>query len=144
MTWYYDNGSGKLYKDKKLVYTVLDVLKFLYDNYRGRKPVHTGYSGRSEGRNNPGLQCVQNTGPIPTGKYRIGAPRASGKTGPHVMDLTPVGHTACGRSAFQIHGDNKARDASSGCIILPRSIREMISQSGDNELVVTGPIWLRP
>ncbi len=43
-----------------------------------------------------------------------------------------------GRHSFQIHGDNRSMNqtASSGCIILPRKIREQIANSGDNRLVV--------
>jgi hypothetical protein len=52
------------------------------------------------------------------------------------MDLTPVGHTALGRSQFLIHGDNVRHDASQGCIILPRDIRDQISNSRDNQINV--------
>lgn len=45
----------------------------------------------------------------------------------------------CGRSGFLIHGDSIAHtgQASHGCIILPRSVREQIAASGDDELEVT-------
>jgi hypothetical protein len=56
--------------------------------------------------------------------------------GPHVMKLAPDGHDARGRSGFLIHGDNLRHDASTGCIILSRDIREQISRSGDNVLEV--------
>lgn len=102
--------------------------------------VGRGYSGAgrrgSVSRNNPKMEAISNTGPIPQGRYLIGSPRKSAKTGPHVMDLTPIGHSAHGRSAFQIHGNNKTDDASSGCIIMPPAVRKRISSSGDNELVV--------
>lgn len=96
-----------------------------------------GYSGRGEGRDNPAMEAVRGVGPIPAGCWRIGPPRRSNRTGPHVMDLTPVGHDAHGRSAFQIHGDNAESDASSGCIVLPRFYRELISKSGASRLEVT-------
>jgi len=96
-----------------------------------------GYSGRGKGRNNPAMEAARGVGPIPAGRWRIGPPRTSGRTGPHVMDLTPIGHDAHGRSAFQIHGDNAAGDASSGCIVLPRVWRERISKSGVGLLEVT-------
>lgn len=101
--------------------------------------VSRGYSGKGAGKNNPALQNVPGVGPLPRGRYRIGAPRTSQRTGPFVMDLFPVDatpndtrHDATGRSAFQIHGDSvKAPGtASSGCIILPRNVREMIWRSG--------------
>ena len=103
--------------------------------YRDGKPVAVGYSGRNvvggqQGRNNPAVEGVRAVGPIPKGRYSIAAPRASKKTGAYVMPLEPIGHNAQGRSAFQIHGDNARGDASSGCIILPRGVREQIWASG--------------
>jgi hypothetical protein len=43
-----------------------------------------------------------------------------------------------GRSAFLIHGDNfqNDRSASSGCIILPRTVRETVWDRGDHLLTV--------
>lgn len=112
--WTWDQSEGALYLD-------------------GRK-VAVGYSGRNtaqvRGRNNPQVENLRGIGPIPAGKYTIGAPRTSKQTGPFVLDLKPLGHDALGRSAFQIHGDNAAGDASSGCIILPRAVRETIAASG--------------
>jgi hypothetical protein len=117
--WTYDQSSGALTSPQG-------------------KRVAFGYSGKGASRNIPGREHVRAQGPIPRGEWRIGAPRRSRATGPHIMDLTPVGHNAHGRSAFQIHGDNRLGNftASSGCIILPRPIREMISASGVNRLVV--------
>ena len=99
-----------------------------------------GYSGKGRGINNPALQAMRAVGPIPRGLWRIGAPRTSQRTGPFVMDLFPIDatpadtvHDATGRSAFQIHGDRVSgppRSASSGCIILPRAVREAIWRSG--------------
>ena len=100
--------------------------------------VSRGYSGKGRGKNNPALQNVVGVGPLPRGRYRIGAPRTSQRTGPFVMDLYPIDatpndtrHDATGRSAFQIHGDSVRAPgtASSGCIILPRAIRERIWSS---------------
>ena len=108
--WAWDQSEGALYLD-------------------GQR-LAVGYSGRGAGRNNPAMEGVRATGPIPAGKWRIGKPRRSARTGPHVMDLFPIGHDAKGRSAFQIHGDNARGDASSGCIILPLSFRQRISNSG--------------
>lgn len=44
-----------------------------------------------------------------------------------------------GREGFLIHGDSIVHmgQASHGCIILPRSIREQIAASGDDEIEVT-------
>ena len=105
--------------------------------YLGELRVARGYSGRGEGRNNPAMEAVRGVGPIPAGRWRIGPPHLSARTGPHVMTLTPIGHDAHGRSAFQIHGDNAAGDASSGCIVLPRWVRERISAMGLTTIEVT-------
>ena len=102
---------------------------------------HNGYSGRNvqggtQGRNNPAAQNVANTGPIPRGSYTIGAARNSANTGRAVRDLTPAPTNQMeGRSAFQIHGDNATNDASEGCIIMPRNIRDLL-RAGDSLEVV--------
>jgi hypothetical protein len=100
--------------------------------------VATGYSGHGHGINNPNLEQMRNVGPIPRGRYMIGAPYNSAGHGPHVMALTPNGHAAHGRDNFLIHGDNGAgnRSASEGCIILGPDARRRISSSGDNVLNV--------
>ncbi|MBI1406177.1 MAG: DUF2778 domain-containing protein [Caulobacter sp.] len=104
--------------------------------------VGQGYSGagtrRRDGRDNPEMEAAVGRGPIPRGRWRIGPPRYSRRVGPHAMDLSPLGHDAHGRSAFMIHGDNAAGDASRGCIILSRALRERISGSGDHDLEVVG------
>lgn len=99
-----------------------------------------GYSGAGHsphtGRNNPDMEDQKGKGPIPRGRWIIGNAHTSSRVGPVAMHLTPVGHTAHGRTAFMIHGDDKENDASRGCIILVRRIREMISTSGITELLV--------
>ena len=103
---------------------------------RGGQFVAVGYSGAGTGRNNPAEQAVPNVGPIPQGSYNIGPPFDAAKQGPCVMRLTPVGHNALGRSGFLIHGDNPTHDASTGCIILPSEIRDLIASSPDRDLEV--------
>lgn len=95
-----------------------------------------GYSGAGPGRNNPEMEDIPTVGPIPRGKYMIGTPYYSEKCGPICFPLTPVGHTAYGRTHFRIHGDNKANDASTGCIILGRTIRSRIRDDKETELEV--------
>ncbi len=116
MDWIYSSRTGRLY------------LGGLY--------VGTGYSGTLRGRNNPELESAVALGPIPRGKYHIGPEYVHPKLGPVVMNLDPIGHTALGRSAFRIHGDNKTNDASHGCIIMNRTIREMISKNDTKILEV--------
>ncbi len=117
--WKYEQESGALVRPDGTVLAV-------------------GYSGRvPDGRNNPDKQCEQNVGPIPRGWYAIGTPRST-TTKPYYMPLSPnAGMDTCGRSAFQIHGDNKTGDASTGCIIVsPKKLREEIWNSGDRVLRV--------
>lgn len=122
--WLWDQSAGKLYRDGMFV-TV-------------------GYAGKGRGKNNPNMQGVPGIGPIPQGRWNIGAPYNSKNTGPFTLTLTAVDgttddrHDPTGRSAFRIHGDSiKAPGtASKGCIILPRIIRERIWRSGDRDLSV--------
>jgi len=123
--WVWDQSAGTLSRDGVLV--------------------SRGYAGKGRGHNNPALQGVRGVGPLPRGRYRIGAPRTSQRTGPYAMDLYPVDatpadtvHDATGRASFQIHGDSVRNPgtASSGCIILPRANRQQIWSSGDHELEV--------
>src|SRR5882672_11016886 len=76
-----------------------------------------GYSGRDDGRNNTAMEAHPDVGPIPRGRYKIGPAHDHPKLGPIVFDLTPEpGTNVFTRSAFRIHGDNAAHDASHGCI----------------------------
>jgi hypothetical protein len=101
-------------------------------------PVGTGYSGFRNGRNNPNLENAEGLGPIPRGRYTIGPPHHSG-AGEYVMNLIPVGHNAYGRTLLRIHGERREGppgNASTGCIVLPRNVRERIFRSGDHVLEV--------
>jgi Protein of unknown function (DUF2778) len=98
-----------------------------------------GYAGRGAGKNNPAMAQVQCTGPIPVGRYTINRPIDTKTHGPYVMWLTPhPDNVMFGRSAFGIHGDSVIHpgEASEGCIILPRMVRERIGESGDDQLEV--------
>lgn len=135
MPFLYDISDGDLvYRPKDFPDGAAD--RFLGTGYSGRGKRSAGY------RNNPKMVNVKSKGPIPSGRWSIGAPRTSKVTGPFVMDLlAEVTTETFGRSAFQIHGDNAANDASSGCIILARGIRneiaKIIRETGDNLLIVT-------
>ena len=51
------------------------------------------------------------------------------------MSLTPqAGTDTFERDLFRIHGDNATNDASQGCVILNRTIRNQINQSTDRVL----------
>jgi len=96
-----------------------------------------GYSGTGAGRDNGAMQNVRDVGPIPRGRYQIGAAHDTQTHGPHVMGLTPLqGTQTFGRDNFLIHGDNRRHDASTGCVILDRALRDRISASGDTVLEV--------
>lgn len=96
-----------------------------------------GYSGTGAGRNDPDMEHVQGVGPIPRGKYKIGAVYSDPHLGPIVMHLdAEPGTDTFGRSLFRIHGDNAEHDASHGCVILPRPVRERVAASPDKELWV--------
>jgi hypothetical protein len=103
-----------------------------------------GYAGGAcgknpEGKNNPVLQRIYDVGPLPQGKYKIACPVNTVTHGPCVLWLTPdPANEMYGRADFGIHGDSVVSpgDASDGCIVLPRSVREMIASSGDDSLEV--------
>jgi len=122
--WTYSQKTGELHHD-------------------GRH-VADGYSGAGAGKNNPPMQSVADTGPIPRGDWTISGPPADTKDhGPYVMRLEPAAHTETfGRSGFLLHGDSKESPgcASQGCVILPRAVREDIWNSGDRELQVVSGI----
>jgi hypothetical protein len=84
------------------------------------------------------LEGAQTVGPIPRGRYRIGPQYAHPSKGPVTMALSPVGHTAQGRTHFLIHGDSIRHPgaASEGCIVLDRAARQAIAASGDTDLEV--------
>ena len=86
-------------------------------------PLGRGYSGTGSGRNNPDLSGVRNVGPIPSGRWLMRADVAA-----PVIGLEPLAGTATfGRSGFLVHGDNAAGDASRGCIVLSRGLRQVLS-----------------
>lgn len=89
------------------------------------KVIAFGYAGKGKGKNNPDMQHVQKTGPIPRGLWRMTARINSPNTGPRTIVLEPEpGTETLGRSLFRVHGDNKTHTASEGCIILGRDIRD--------------------
>lgn len=105
----------------------------------GGDVVSYGYSGNREGKNNPLLQAKPDTGPIPRGAWTITAVFDSPTHGPYCLRLAANPKTVTfGRDGFLIHGDSVKfpGEASKGCIILPRRIREYVWTSGDRHLEV--------
>lgn len=118
MSYTYDVASGAMFENSSFLWT--------------------GYSGHNEGFNNPGMEAVHAVGPIPRGAWSLGPWYDHPRLGPIVTDLTPVGHNAFGRTEFLIHGDNNFsnQSASHGCIVISRTIRELMRESGDTDLIV--------
>lgn len=100
--------------------------------------VETGYAGAGPGTNRPAAEHIENVGPVPTGDYRIEPARDHPTCGPCSLPLTPdADNEMHDRSGFLIHGDNADHTASTGCIILSRTTRDMIEASSVRDLVVT-------
>ena len=124
MTWTYRIGTGDLFHDGARI---------------GR-----GYSGHPPYVNDarPEAWSRKDEGPIPPGAWTfVGAPYNSGQLGPFVLALEArPGTNTYGRCAFRVHGDKVGSVgemlASHGCIILPRSVREVIWSSNDPDLLV--------
>lgn len=117
--WTWEQGTGRLLRDGD--------------------QVAVGYSGAGEGKNNPDMQSVHNVGPVPVGRYSIGGPHDTMTHGPYVLPLNPdPANEMFGRSGFLIHGDSVVHPgtASEGCIILGRSTRTEVWESGDRDLEV--------
>lgn len=116
MSWTYSQSTGEL---------------------TGHGKVFACYSGHGVGRNNPAMEAVHAVGPIPRGAWKMSDHHDSPHTGPYSITLDPVGHDACGRTLFRLHGDNAAHDASDGCIIhSPQADREAVWMTGDHDLQV--------
>ncbi len=102
--------------------------------------VATGYSGAGAGKNNPAMEKEPNVGPIPRGDWTIvGPPVNTQDHGPYVLKLEPDAATETfGRAGFLLHGDSRQApgSASHGCIVMPRTVREQVWNSGDRELEV--------
>lgn len=103
-----------------------------------------GYSGYGPGKNDPYLQSIRGTGPIPTGLWKLTDMYLMTDThGPYVIRLEPEeGTEVYGRSGFLIHGDSIQRPGmgSHGCIVLPRVAREAVWKCGDRYLVVVARV----
>jgi hypothetical protein len=90
------------------------------------------------------MENVHNVGPIPQGDWTIEGPLVNtAEHGPYVLTLKPSADTPTfGRDGFLPHGDSKESPgcASHGCVIMPRSVREQVWESGDRDLEVVAEI----
>ena len=82
MGWKYEQSTGKMYKDGKLI--------------------ETGYSGALTNKNNPDRQHVKGLGPLPRGTYKIAG--HSNSKGPITIILEQTSGESFGRSesAFMV------------------------------------------
>lgn len=97
------------------------------------------YSGDAAHKNDY-LACnLADKGPIPPGVYWIGEARDTPDHGPEFIPLIPVpGSVMFGRSSFGMHGDNinHPGEASHGCVIGPRNVRDLVSADQHGLFVV--------
>lgn len=117
MGWKYEQSTGNMYKDGKLI--------------------ESGYSGALTNKNNPDRQQVKGLGPLPRGTYKIAGHSTS--RGPVTIILEQTSGETFGRSEFRIHGERThgpAGFASEGCIILSMATRRAILRDGGNLEVV--------
>jgi len=122
--WTFENGTGRM----------LDPMGNL---------VATGYAGGDEGRhpegvNNPDMQYVKSIGPLPVGLYYLGTPVPQSRLGKFAIPLTPDKNNIMkDRGGFFVHGDTTpSGNASEGCIIMPRAVRNAMWASSDHTVQV--------
>lgn len=103
----------------------------------------TGYAGGNcgknpEGVNNHAMQNIPHIGPLPVGSYVFGEVVMQSHLGPFAIPLIPDARNEMfGRRGFFVHGDtNPSGNASEGCIIMPRAVREEMYASPDKQLNV--------
>lgn len=121
--WVYEQSSGYLYSPS------------------GHKMEPAGYAGNGPGLNNPEMESVRDTGPLPSGVYDMDAPLDHSQLGPFAIPLIPRAENEMyGRNGFYMHGDEVAHAgehlASDGCIIQTRAIRQAAWLSLDHVLTV--------
>lgn len=122
--WTFEQSSGRLYDET---------------GYHAG----TGYAGGNcgknpEGINNPSMQNIPRVGPLPVGVYKAGKVFMQSKLGPFAVELVPdASNEMFGRGGFFMHGDTTpSGNASEGCIIMPRQVREEFFNSADSTVMV--------
>ena len=144
--WVYDQSTGTLmerpvcYPDSDAAARDLPPGQTPMPNRGGFKSVYPGnYAGKGAGVNNPAMDGVRRTGPLPAGGYDIGPMGTYG--GGRLRNALPLepldSNDMKGRRAFRIHGGNmQSQGSSEGCIVTDRSVRDDIIRSGDRRLWV--------
>lgn len=122
--WTYEQNTGRLYRS---------------DGTHAA----TGYAGGNEGDNpegvnNHAMQGIKSVGPLPVGRYTFGEVIMQSHLGPFAIPLIPDrDNVMLGRGGFFCHGDTTpSGNASQGCIIMPRAVRNEMYASDDKQISV--------
>ena len=103
--------------------------------------VAVGWAGRGKGKNNPAMQAVKSTGPLPQGVYTVGEWRDHPRLGAMVARLIQTEGETFGRDEFFIHGASRNLDKfgqeSKGCIVLTHNNREEVKDLNPSTITVT-------
>ena len=123
MPWKFEQSTGKMFDPSG-------------------KLTATGYAGGNcgknpEGKNKPEMQGVKSVGPLPQGTYTMRTPVDHTHLGPFAIPLVPdASNNMLGRGDFYVHGDTTpSGNASKGCVIMPRFVRNAMWASGETLLV---------
>jgi RHS repeat-associated protein len=136
---YYDQSTGSIWGFQGAEGQTQRVLYWPGEGVAGNGDGH-GYSGWGPGRNNPNAEKAENVGPIPVGTYTVSGQyeaftTESGSTVSNALRLTGWPDTwSNSRNHFWIHGGGL--NASHGCVILPKNIRDKIRDAGGGVLHV--------
>ena len=128
--WTYEISTGRIYADSG-------------------ECIGVGYSGAGPRKNDPTAQGLHGEGPCPEGHYSLLSPRDSTEHGPFAIPLLPDAETRIAMlnlnrdpDSFLCHGDSIPHpgNASEGCIIQSRDVREQLWDSKDHDLKVVAVI----
>jgi uncharacterized protein RhaS with RHS repeats len=134
--WVYQQSTGNLFYYNDVVPDGL--------NLAGK-----GYAGKGICRDNPECQNEKDKGPLPQEVYTIGPEQDNQLYERNIvlkdsMRLEPKYRNnkfgrggMFGRGGFLMHnGDMTQKNSSTGCIVIPKPIRDIVGRSGDKTLVV--------
>ena len=101
--------------------------------------IATGWAGKGGGKNNPAMQNIKSTGPLPQGVYSTGPWQIHPRLGPLAARLIQISGETYGRDEFFIHGPSSKNygQESKGCIIVPRKEREKVAALLPTTITVT-------
>ena len=102
-------------------------------------PMGKAWAGRDKGKNNPDMQGVRETGPLPQGVYTVGDWGTHGHLGPDSAQLIQTKGDTFGRSGFYIHGPamyGNYGQESKGCIVILRLFRLKVEEMKPDTITV--------